>query len=191
MTSHRRLSICYAAPGHDLLPSAGPSRNVLCLAETLSQWANVTVASARFWNRWSPDITKLWRFNAIPRYIASADLCLAPYDPAHFPNGQIAYATLNIPEYMACARPVASVPSGHVLRLIEHGVSGFLFHNDAGNWADFLGNCPPREQLKKMGEAAVNMAMPHSWEATARAYLSLCEKAIRNSGKGHVPPSWN
>jgi hypothetical protein len=39
-----RLSICYAVPGHNLLQSAGPTRNVLSLAEALSPWANVTVA---------------------------------------------------------------------------------------------------------------------------------------------------
>src|SRR5262245_43263127 len=44
MTSGKRLSICYAAPGQNLLPSAGPTRNVLNLASALSQWADVTVA---------------------------------------------------------------------------------------------------------------------------------------------------
>jgi glycosyltransferase involved in cell wall biosynthesis len=40
----RRLSVCYAAPGQNLLPPAGPTRNVLSVAEALSQWADVTVA---------------------------------------------------------------------------------------------------------------------------------------------------
>ena len=44
MTSRKRLSICYAAPGQNLLPSAGPTRNVLNVANALSQWADVTVA---------------------------------------------------------------------------------------------------------------------------------------------------
>ena len=44
MTGRKRLSICYAAPGQNLLPSAGPTRNVLNLANALSQWADVTVA---------------------------------------------------------------------------------------------------------------------------------------------------
>jgi len=42
-----RLSILYAVPGHDLLPSAGPTRNVLSLAEALSEHADVTVAFRR------------------------------------------------------------------------------------------------------------------------------------------------
>src|SRR5262245_18218511 len=44
MRPRSRLSICYAAPGQNLLPSAGPTRNVLNVADALSQWADVTVA---------------------------------------------------------------------------------------------------------------------------------------------------
>ncbi|MGB7738376.1 MAG: glycosyltransferase family 4 protein [Steroidobacteraceae bacterium] len=40
----RRLSICYVVPGHDLVLSSGPTRNVLNLARELSRWADVTVA---------------------------------------------------------------------------------------------------------------------------------------------------
>ena len=40
----RRLSICYVVPGHDLVLSSGPTRNVLHLARELKRWADVTVA---------------------------------------------------------------------------------------------------------------------------------------------------
>jgi glycosyltransferase involved in cell wall biosynthesis len=45
--SARRLSVCYVVPGHDLLASIGPSRNVINLAGALSQWADVTLAFNR------------------------------------------------------------------------------------------------------------------------------------------------
>lgn len=118
---------------------------------------------------------------AMPQYIAAADLCLAPYDPAAFPNGQVAYSTLKIPEYMACARPVVSVPSGHILRLIQHGVSGYLFDNDVNNWVGFLRQCPSREQLRHMGAAAASTVVSCGWEDVARAYLALCEQAVMNN----------
>jgi hypothetical protein len=35
--SGKRLSICYLVPGHNLLPSAGPTRNVLSVARELGQ----------------------------------------------------------------------------------------------------------------------------------------------------------
>jgi len=40
----RRLRICYLVPGHGLLSTVGPSRNVLSLARALSAYAEVTLA---------------------------------------------------------------------------------------------------------------------------------------------------
>jgi glycosyltransferase involved in cell wall biosynthesis len=40
----RRLSVCYAAPGHRLVPTAGSTRNMLSLADSLSAYADVTLA---------------------------------------------------------------------------------------------------------------------------------------------------
>jgi hypothetical protein len=54
VTSGKRLSICYAVLGHNLLTSAGPTRNVLYLAEALSQWAEVTVAFRRVVEPFTP-----------------------------------------------------------------------------------------------------------------------------------------
>jgi glycosyltransferase involved in cell wall biosynthesis len=116
--------------------------------------------------------------SAVPQYIAAADLCLAPYDPAAFPHGQVAYATLKIPEYMASARPVVSVPSGHVHKLIQHGISGFLFPNNTAHWVDFLRHCPPRQQLKQMGIVAASVTPVQSWEEVAQTYLKLCEQVV-------------
>ena len=124
---------------------------------------------------------------AVPKYIAAADLCLAPYNPSSFHNGEVAYSSLKIPEYAACARPVVSVPSGHILKLIEHGVSGFLFNNEVHNWLDFWRHFPSRERLKSMGEAALSTAGSHRWEKTARTYLSLCERAVQEQNLGKVP----
>jgi glycosyltransferase involved in cell wall biosynthesis len=43
----RRLSVCYAAPGHHLVPTAGTTRNMLALAEALHVHADVTLAFRR------------------------------------------------------------------------------------------------------------------------------------------------
>jgi len=47
LSLERRLSVCYVVPGHDLLSSIGPTRNVLNLAQALGKWADVTVAFHR------------------------------------------------------------------------------------------------------------------------------------------------
>lgn len=116
--------------------------------------------------------------DAVPQYIAAADLCLAPYDPTAFPDGRIGYSTLKIPEYMACARPVVSVPSGHVLRLVQDGITGFLFSNEVEAWRRFLRSCPPRERLARMGETAARRLPTSSWDEVARSYLAACQRLV-------------
>jgi glycosyltransferase involved in cell wall biosynthesis len=113
----------------------------------------------------------------IPEFIAAADLCVAPYDPKVFAAGNLGYSTMKVPEYLACGRPVASVPSGRIPQLVQNGVSGFLFRNDLPNWRRFLAERPSRERLRCMGEAAAQVRLS-SWEDTARGYLSLCERQL-------------
>jgi glycosyltransferase involved in cell wall biosynthesis len=115
---------------------------------------------------------------AVPRYIAAADLCLAPYDPAAFPNGRVGYASLKIAEYMACARPVAGVASGHVCHLIEPGVTGFLVANEASAWARLLEGLPSRARLLDMGAAAARSATLVSWDEAAGGYLRACHDLL-------------
>jgi glycosyltransferase involved in cell wall biosynthesis len=114
----------------------------------------------------------------VPEFIAAADACLAPYSVGAFPGGLIAFSTLKIPEYMACARPVMSVPSGHILRLIEDRRTGFLFANEASAWAAFLETLPSRERLAAMGMAAAEAVAPLSWERTAASYLEVARKVL-------------
>jgi D-inositol-3-phosphate glycosyltransferase len=114
----------------------------------------------------------------LAEFIAVSDLCLAPYRISAFPNQTVCFSTLKIPEYMACARPVASVPSGNIKRLIDHEISGFLFPNDPRSWIDFISALPSRRRLTAMGEAAYRRAECLTWERTAEGYLSACEPLI-------------
>jgi glycosyltransferase involved in cell wall biosynthesis len=112
----------------------------------------------------------------VPTCIAAADLCIAPYRADAFYEGQVSFSTLKIPEYMACARPVISIPSGHVRKIIQHNVSGFLFPNDVDHWMSFLGMLPQRNQLITMGQAAKESVASQSWERTAVRYLETCHR---------------
>jgi glycosyltransferase involved in cell wall biosynthesis len=113
----------------------------------------------------------------VPEFIAAADLCVAPYDPQVFAAGKLGYSSMKIPEYLACGRAVASVPSGRIPQLVQDSSSGFLFPNDLPNWRRFLAELPSRERLRGMGEAAAQVRLT-SWEDTARSYLSLCERQL-------------
>lgn len=114
----------------------------------------------------------------VPEYITAADACLAPYSVRAFPRGLVAFSTLKIPEYMASARPVISVPSGNILRLVEDRRTGFLFANEAPAWAAFLQALPPRQQLATMGRAAAGTVGSLSWERTATRYLEVARRVL-------------
>ena len=109
----------------------------------------------------------------VPTYISAADVCLAPYRIQEFYAGQVSFSTLKIPEYMACGRPVISVPSGNILNLVEHAASGLLFPNEPDHWLDLFNELPTREQFAEMGIAAAPGAARFDWSTTARNYLEL------------------
>jgi glycosyltransferase involved in cell wall biosynthesis len=114
----------------------------------------------------------------VPEFIASSDLCLAPYRVGAFSNESVPFSTLKIPEYMACERPVVSVPSGHIKRLIDDQISGFLFPNDVPSWISFLKTLPSRERLKAIGCAASRAVESISWGKTAERYLEVWQELI-------------
>ena len=109
----------------------------------------------------------------IPLYISAADACIAPYRTARFPDGQVSFSTLKIPEYMSCRRPVISVPSGHIKSLIEHGVNGFLQTNEMSSWVEFIAALPDRGTLRRMGRRAGRVVELLSWRHTSARYLDI------------------
>jgi glycosyltransferase involved in cell wall biosynthesis len=112
----------------------------------------------------------------VPDYIAAADICLAPYQTSAFHGEMVTFSTLKIPEYLACGRPVVSVPSGAIRKLIEDQVSGFLFPNDVASWVVFLKSLPSRGRLRDMGQIAARSVEALSWENTAARYLEICQQ---------------
>lgn len=114
----------------------------------------------------------------IPTFIAASDLCLAPYQVSAFHEQLVPFSTLKIPEYMACARPVVSVPSGHIRELIQHQVSGFLIPNEARDWGALLNQFPGREHLAAMGQVAADAVASMSWDHTARRYLAASHRLL-------------
>ncbi|HXK58407.1 MAG TPA: glycosyltransferase [Acidobacteriota bacterium] len=118
------------------------------------------------------------RHEQVPLFIAASDLCLAPYCSQAFYDQEITFSTLKIPEYMACARPVAGTASAGIQRLIHPGINGFLLANRTDSWRAFISEVPDRQELGRMGEAARRAVQHISWEQTASGYL----QAISNHG---------
>ena len=116
------------------------------------------------------------RHDLVPQYIATADLCIAPYRSSAFHGGLVTFSTLKIPEYMACARPVVSIPSPAIERLITHGRDGFLVPNDAPSWQAFLRALPGRSMLAELGRAAAAAVSHINWRNTASQYFTICNR---------------
>jgi glycosyltransferase involved in cell wall biosynthesis len=121
----------------------------------------------------------------VPSHIAAADVCIAPYRRGSFRDRVLTFSTLKIPEYLACARPVVSVPGNRIRTLIGDGVAGFIVENDAAAWHAFLKTPPSRNRLAAMRAHAARAVESVTWSATAGKYLDICESVIspeRDSG---------
>ena len=79
---------------------------------------------------------------------------------------------------MACAQPVASVPSDYIEELITDQVSGFLLPNRVADWLAFLRALPTRSRLAEMGSAAARAVADLSWENTAAQYLEVSRRLV-------------
>jgi glycosyltransferase involved in cell wall biosynthesis len=121
----------------------------------------------------------------VPMYIAAADLCVAPYDPTAFASGELGYSSMKVPEYLSAGRPVVTVPSGRLAELVREGETGFLVPNKVEDWMRLLEECPSRERLRAMGDAAAKIELM-SWDDTAEAYLALCERQLADAARGRA-----
>jgi glycosyltransferase involved in cell wall biosynthesis len=114
----------------------------------------------------------------VPRFIAAADLCLSPYRTSAFHGSVVTFSTLKVPEYMACARPVATVTGTAAGTLIEDRTSGFVVANTSEAWKALFERLPSRDRLAEMGLAAKAAVAPVSWQRTASGYLDVCASVV-------------
>jgi glycosyltransferase involved in cell wall biosynthesis len=121
---------------------------------------------------------------SVPTYIAAADACIAAYREHTFFGNAVPFSTLKVPEYMAGGRAIVGNATGQARALLEHGISAFLFSNDAESWARFFADVPSREQLAEMGRAAAKAAESLTWERTAERYLEVCRRAAASERAG-------
>ena len=145
MSFRKRLSICYAAPGQNLLPSAGPTRNVLNLANALSEWADVTVA---FHSIREPVHTSKYNVIAIEPYeTASTEIKDDNATRGLHPFRHISYCRRlrSFSEQQASSYDVVLEKgwrlSGYLLDgFRRRGVPGVLIENNVHFWSEPLTN---------------------------------------------------
>jgi glycosyltransferase involved in cell wall biosynthesis len=147
MTMRGRLSICYAAPGQHLLPSAGPTRNVLNVANALSEWADVTIA---FRDIVEPVRSDKYRVIAIEPHTAectrfgddNATRGLHPLRHASYCRALWAFSEQHATSYDIVLEKGWRL-SGYLLAAFRRrGVPGVLIENNMHLWTQSLTSLP-------------------------------------------------
>jgi glycosyltransferase involved in cell wall biosynthesis len=122
--------------------------------------------------------TGMLAHDAVPAVLASADVGVAPFDPAR--HGALAidfyWSPLKLFEYMASGLPVLTPRIPRLARLVEHGREGLLYDSSVpGSLATALRALRDRDVRARMGAAARARAVrDFSW----RAHCARLDAAI-------------
>lgn len=86
------------------------------------------------------------------RYIGAADLCSAPYDTSLYPDELFTCASLKIPEYLACGRPVVATTCDRMDDLFMGDRYGYQVPNTLDGYRQFFRQMPSRAELHRRGD---------------------------------------
>lgn len=86
------------------------------------------------------------------KFIGAANLCMAPYNVEFYPGRQFTSGSLKVVEYLACGRPVVSIPCGRMSDLLEGGKYGFLVENTVQAYRDLFRALVPASLFDKEQE---------------------------------------
>ena len=92
----------------------------------------------------------------VPLYIGAANLCVASYDKTRFPNNEFTSASLKVVEYLACGRPVLTIPCERMNHLLDGGKYGFLVENDLDSYKAFFQNSHNIAEVEKKETNLIN-----------------------------------
>ncbi|HEY6168975.1 MAG TPA: glycosyltransferase family 4 protein [Verrucomicrobiae bacterium] len=120
----------------------------------------------------SAHFTGLVTPNAVPGFIASMDVAVAPYPPMV----NFYFSPLKVYEYMAAARAVVASRIGQLEKLIEHERTGLLVPPGdaaalAGAFARLANDAALRQSLGDNARAFV--LREHTWDSVAEKILAL------------------
>lgn len=90
------------------------------------------------------------------RYIGAADICVAPYNKNLFPEEKFTCASLKVCEYLACGRPVLTIPCERMAHLLDGGKYGFLVENKVENYRDFFRNLSDKPKIHQLEKSLIS-----------------------------------
>jgi glycosyltransferase involved in cell wall biosynthesis len=74
----------------------------------------------------------------VAQFIGASDLCLAPYNIDFYPDQCFTSASLKVVEYLACGRPVLTIPCERMRDLTASGRYGCLVENRVSAYSNFF-----------------------------------------------------
>jgi glycosyltransferase involved in cell wall biosynthesis len=83
-------------------------------------------------------------------YIGAANVCVAPYNKNLYLDGKFTSASLKVSEYLACGRPVLTIPCERMYDLLDRGRYGFFVENDVNAYRSFFRNLPTVKELSRL-----------------------------------------
>ena len=120
----------------------------------------------------------------MPRYVAAADVCVAPYDPEGHPalrrHGMF-YDPLKVFEYLACEKPTVTLDCASFRRLFRHGRDVVLVPpGDPAALARALDALRARpERGRALGKAGRRLVERRfTWRGHARELTGVFEQAL-------------
>ncbi|NET31642.1 MAG: glycosyltransferase family 4 protein [Cyanothece sp. SIO1E1] len=124
------------------------------------------------------------------QYIGAANLCIAPYNQALFPSGEFTSASLKVCEYLACGRPVMTIPCSRMNHLLQGEKYGFLVSNTVKSYKNFFQAIMDTNTfVKKEGDLIAdlqhgvlkNRQIVMTWEDIAQLYKNVIWSALKEN----------
>ncbi len=94
-------------------------------------------------------------------YMGAANVCIAPYNKDLFSEGKFTCASLKVCEYLACGRPVLTIPCERMEHLLNGSSYGFLVENRVDEYRQFFRHLPSIDDFYKI-EASILSDMHNS-----------------------------
>jgi len=122
-------------------------------------------------------------YEGIPKYLAAADVAVAPYNPMAFSLTKkygFYYSPIKLFEYMAAGKPTVSTKVGSIPEILQDGNEGLLV--DPGK-PDMLGKAilaflRDRDLARRMGENAREKVLKNfTWEKVTNRIYRICLEA--------------
>lgn len=120
----------------------------------------------------------------VPRYLAAADVLVAPYKlEKDLKHTSFYNSPVKLFEYMAMGKPIIASHIGQIAEILEHEKTGLLTEpGNPKNLAENILILTEDEQLKKkLGRYARNEAeKKYTWEQNARRIMAIYEEVLEN-----------